>query len=160
MMLFRGVSLAIASTILLGFLNQESRGFSSPVRPLSQRRRPAVSLAVASSQDLSTPTTDTDTETSSTEKTTHNNKDNAANVPYAIARGDGSTGGGGKAMPKATKEEEGLVRPKVGAEMPVGRPDWFRVPAPSQGTKKKKTNKRKEHNGDPIDFLLKKCQAY
>jgi hypothetical protein len=27
-----------------------------------------------------------------------------------------------------------LKRPKVGAEMPHGRPSWFRVPAPSQGT--------------------------
>ena len=51
-------------------------------------------------------------------------------VPYAIARGDGTKGGGGLAMPF---QEDGLRRPKVGAEMPIGRPDWFRVPAPSQG---------------------------
>eukprot|EP00957_Ditylum_brightwellii_P172520 13134532-Ditylum_brightwellii.AAC.1 len=47
-------------------------------------------------------------------------------------------------MPKKRKgneeEEEGdkndnLVRPKVGAEMPKGRPSWFRVPAPSQQEK-------------------------
>jgi hypothetical protein len=55
-------------------------------------------------------------------------------LPYAVARGDGSTGGGGLAMPKVTAEEDqGLRRPKVGAEMPVGRPSWFRVPGPSQG---------------------------
>uniref|UniRef100_A0A7S4VVM7 Lipoyl synthase, mitochondrial n=1 Tax=Ditylum brightwellii TaxID=49249 RepID=A0A7S4VVM7_9STRA len=67
-----------------------------------------------------------------------------ADKPYAIARGDGSTGGGGLPMPKKRKgneeEEEGdkndnLVRPKVGAEMPKGRPSWFRVPAPSQQEK-------------------------
>ncbi len=29
-------------------------------------------------------------------------------------------------------EEDKLVRPKVGAEMPKGRPSWFHVPAPSQ----------------------------
>lgn len=71
-------------------------------------------------------------------------------LPYAIARGDGSTGGGGVQMPKSKKlrrkeeavatqkndqeeieDHEGLVRPKVGAEMPKGRPSWFRVPAPS-----------------------------
>jgi hypothetical protein len=52
-------------------------------------------------------------------------------VPYVVARGDGSTGGGGLPMPK---EEDGLKRPKVGAEMPHGRPSWFKVPAPSQGT--------------------------
>lgn len=56
------------------------------------------------------------------------------NVPYMIARGDGTTGGGGLAMPHVSEEEDdGLRRPKVGAEMPVGRPSWFRVPAPSQG---------------------------
>lgn len=55
-------------------------------------------------------------------------------LPYAVARGDGSTGGGGLAMPKVSEEEDdGLRRPKVGADMPVGRPSWFRVPGPSQG---------------------------
>lgn len=34
-------------------------------------------------------------------------------------------------MPKTSDGE--LKRPKVGAEMPVGRPSWFHVPAPSQG---------------------------
>lgn len=71
----------------------------------------------------------------------------SASVPYVIARGDGSTGGGGLPMPnnqnrrqvQTTQSEEideiddqGLRRPKVGAEMPNGRPSWFRVPAPSQ----------------------------
>lgn len=40
-------------------------------------------------------------------------------VPYVISRGDGSTGGGGLPMPKAEKDD-GLKRPKVGAEMPKG----------------------------------------
>lgn len=71
-------------------------------------------------------------------------------VPYIISRGDGTTGGGGLPMPqsknssdnneilptieKEIKSEDDieLVRPKVGAEMPKGRPSWFRVPAPSQ----------------------------
>lgn len=36
-------------------------------------------------------------------------------------------------MPNMEEEDDdGLVRPKVGAEMPNGRPSWFRVPAPSQ----------------------------
>jgi hypothetical protein len=35
--------------------------------------------------------------------------------------------------PLAAAEEAELRRPKVGAEMPVGRPSWFHVPAPSQG---------------------------
>lgn len=33
------------------------------------------------------------------------------------------------------EDEDGLRRPKVGAEMPNGRPSWFRVPAPSQSEK-------------------------
>lgn len=74
-----------------------------------------------------------------------------AAIPYVVARGDGMTGGGGLPMPKSKSgdkkelsqhndavgdgdddEDDGLVRPKVGAEMPKGRPSWFRVPAPSQ----------------------------
>jgi hypothetical protein len=72
---------------------------------------------------------------------------------YATLRGDGSTGGGGVAMPRSKRphtdvgspmelfdissnseeKQDGLLRrPKVGAEMPKGRPSWFRVPAPSQ----------------------------
>lgn len=64
---------------------------------------------------------------------------------YLEARGDGSSGGGGVPMKKRRPREEeveeervlghddddGLVRPKVGAPMPDGRPSWFRVPAPS-----------------------------
>lgn len=47
-------------------------------------------------------------------------------VPYVVARGDGSTGGGGLPMPqKQTTDEEAeeteeLRRPKVNAEMPQG----------------------------------------
>lgn len=60
-------------------------------------------------------------------------------VPYAVARGDGSSGGGGLPMPRSEQksnddDQDGLVRPKVGAEMPLGRPSWFRVPGPSLAT--------------------------
>ena len=62
---------------------------------------------------------------------------------YEIARGDGSSGGGGVPMKKKTQqqsleeddENDGLVRPKVGAPMPNGRPSWFHVPAPSADEK-------------------------
>eukprot|EP00594_Rhizosolenia_setigera_P008386 CAMPEP_0178959524 /NCGR_PEP_ID=MMETSP0789-20121207/12357_1 /TAXON_ID=3005 /ORGANISM="Rhizosolenia setigera, Strain CCMP 1694" /LENGTH=464 /DNA_ID=CAMNT_0020642573 /DNA_START=24 /DNA_END=1414 /DNA_ORIENTATION=+ len=67
-------------------------------------------------------------------------------TPYVIARGDGSTGGGGLPMPKQMKNkdkpaeaEDELVRPKVGAEMPEGRPSWFHVPAPSIDPKSRYT---------------------
>jgi len=58
---------------------------------------------------------------------------------YIESRGDGSTGGGGVPMkrrrndgqPGTDDDVEGLVMPRRGAEMPKGRPSWFRVPAPS-----------------------------
>jgi hypothetical protein len=34
-------------------------------------------------------------------------------VPYEIARGDGSTGGGGLPMPSSLQNDDALVRPKV-----------------------------------------------
>jgi hypothetical protein len=37
-------------------------------------------------------------------------------------------------MPQSSDDADTLKRPKVGAEMPQGRPSWFRVPAPSSGT--------------------------
>lgn len=84
-------------------------------------------------------------------------------LPYIVMRGDGSTGGGGVPMPAMTtsrremlmnvsrredlgeeEEEDAGVgttttpllvrRPKVGAPMPLGRPSWFHVPAPSTHT--------------------------
>jgi hypothetical protein len=58
---------------------------------------------------------------------------------YVTSRGDGSSGGGGVPMKKKQQldvemdeEDSNLVRPKVGAPMPHGRPSWFHVPAPSQ----------------------------
>jgi N-terminal domain of lipoyl synthase of Radical_SAM family len=79
--------------------------------------------------------------------------------PYVLRRGDGSTGGGGLIMKhsnnnkrKSNKDDDDnddnddtitttttstaslLRRPKVGAPMPIGRPDWFRVPAPPQSS--------------------------
>jgi hypothetical protein len=41
-------------------------------------------------------------------------------LSYVIARGDGSTGGGGLPMPNSEDEDDGLARPKVGAAMPEG----------------------------------------
>jgi lipoic acid synthetase len=73
---------------------------------------------------------------------TDDHVESSVTVPYAVARGDGSTGGGGLPMPlrhAADKDDieeipidPSLKRPKVGAEMPKGRPSWFKVPAPSQ----------------------------
>jgi N-terminal domain of lipoyl synthase of Radical_SAM family len=55
---------------------------------------------------------------------------------YVLQRGDGSTGGGGVPMPNTASSDENADsearRPKVGADMPHGRPTWFKVPAPSQ----------------------------
>lgn len=117
---------------------QISQGFQlSPGTNNALSRECATLLFVASQ----------DTDTKATEK----------KIPYSVSRGDGSTGGGGRPMPNQQKNQnasveqteqtttqsstdetgdvdEELKRPKVGAEMPHGRPSWFRVPAPSQGT--------------------------
>jgi hypothetical protein len=53
------------------------------------------------------------------EKETTAAEEKKGDIPYVIARGDGSTGGGGVAMPHDT-DENGLRRPKVNAEMPQG----------------------------------------
>ena len=90
-----------------------------------------------------------------TESSTQSSSSASESVKYLIARGDGSSGGGGVPMKKAvssrsttnpsqqqpksepqpeSNEEDdmpNLVRPKVGAPMPRGRPSWFHVPAPS-----------------------------
>jgi len=81
------------------------------------------------------------TDESHDNKLTKDDTDHVAR-PYIVSRGDGSTGGGGLPMPNNSKNKiyldeedtssDGLRRPKVGAEMPNGRPSWFRVPAPSQ----------------------------
>jgi hypothetical protein len=74
----------------------------------------------------------------STESSTESSTEEA--VSYVVARGDGSTGGGGLPMPLQLQTPDqddnesspALRRPKVGAAMPDGRPSWFKVPAPSQ----------------------------
>jgi hypothetical protein len=46
-------------------------------------------------------------------------QDKVKKVSYTVARGDGSTGGGGLPMPNSS-DDDGLTRPKVGAAMPEG----------------------------------------
>lgn len=53
-----------------------------------------------------------------------------ADLPYVLKRGDGTIGGGG--LIDKSSDGNTLRRPMVGAEMPQGRPSWFKVPAPSQ----------------------------
>jgi lipoic acid synthetase len=88
-------------------------------------------------------------EKKTTTRTTTSHEQQKEQLPYIVTRGDGSTGGGGIPMKTKTRRddlEQGsrallqldtenednvtLVRPKVGAEMPMGRPNWFHVPAP------------------------------
>jgi len=104
-------------------------GFQQSILP-SRIGRQSSSLAVSQLEN-----------TEATVATDEKPKVDSEKVPYAVARGDGMTGGGGLPMPKkkdadekaneATSDEL-LRRPKVGAEMPKGRPAWFKVPAPSQ----------------------------
>lgn len=129
------VSFAVVSTILLG-LHQESHGFqtisASHTRPAAAR----VTAIHVASQEVSAEA-ETLAAAASIPEESSSSSSSSSSVPYAVARGDGSTGGGGLSMPKATEEEDGLMRPKVGAEMPVGRPSWFRVPGPSQDPESK-----------------------
>ncbi|KAL3942053.1 MAG: hypothetical protein SGBAC_003681 [Bacillariaceae sp.] len=103
------------ATIFFGvFLLDDVAAFVQPTTRSSGIQRPS-SLSVSQQEKV-------------VEKSTK--KEDAS---YIVARGDGSTGGGGLPMPKqlADEDDDGLKRPKVGAEMPNGRPSWFRVPAPS-----------------------------
>ncbi|KAL3925695.1 MAG: hypothetical protein SGILL_000227 [Bacillariaceae sp.] len=108
-------------TLLIAAASIQSGGaFSSSTTRTSHRSR---HFAPTNTQQLLVASQDVQEDVLSTEK------DEA--VSYVVARGDGSTGGGGVAMPNADIDEHGLRRPKVSAEMPEGRPSWFRVPAPS-----------------------------
>jgi len=101
--------------------------YGTPSRTLAGRRLSPLSVSQLENVDA--------TKAAGTEQEAHEEQGDDENRPYVVARGDGSTGGGGLAMPRADPDTEGgLRRPKVGAEMPVGRPSWFHVPAPSQSS--------------------------
>ena len=118
-------------------------------------RRTAARSRLSSTTDRPASVTDTNVNTD-----TDSEADADEKIPYSVARGDGMTGGGGLPMPQSFKNknnskkdllvdlsitvndndvnnddnDDDLRRPKVGAQMPNGRPSWFRVPAPSQST--------------------------
>lgn len=54
---------------------------------------------------------------------------NNADVSYLIARGDGSTGGGGLPMPGKDRDEDsdGLVRPKVNVMLSMDQDKFFMI---------------------------------
>lgn len=92
------------ATIFFGvFLLDDVAAFVQPTTRSSGIQRPS-SLSVSQQEKV-------------VEKSTK--KEDAS---YIVARGDGSTGGGGLPMPKqlADEDDDGLKRPKVGAEMPNG----------------------------------------
>lgn len=112
------------------------------------------STTTSSSSTTTTTNDDNDNDNKKKEVAKNNNVENKKAVPYIIARGDGTTGGGGLPMPDQLRkkkndsltltddddeDDDGLRRPKVGAEMPQGRPSWFRVPAPSQAVESRYT---------------------
>jgi len=90
--------------------------------PITRRQNFAVASFVPADRLSSLPKIPPTSLSSTTEERTAT----LTTTDYVKERGDGSTGGGG-----LLHGEDGLVRPKVGAEMPKGRPSWFRVPAPS-----------------------------
>ena len=122
---FNSITMIFARSAVLIILSQllVSEAFLQQGLPSSQVHC-SISTRSTAESPLFVTSSEVDVEDSSAESSA---------VPYAVARGDGSKGGGGLPMPNASKEQEGLIRPKVGAEMPQGRPSWFRVPGPSQG---------------------------
>jgi len=112
-------AVAISAALLLLLASSTTLAWQSS-SPSSRRTRTATRLNVLSEPDQK------------------QQSSSSSSVPYVVARGDGSTGGGGLPMPHRSSDDDedvddGLTRPKVGAEMPKGRPSWFKVPAPSQG---------------------------
>jgi hypothetical protein len=111
MILAASVRQILALTSLVGLLLPSSIAWVPGTIAVQQQR---TVLCVAS-QDVS-----------SAETTTNDDEpfvvDNS--IPYTVARGDGSTGGGGLPMPKQwvgeVEDIGNLKRPKVGAEMPKG----------------------------------------
>lgn len=98
--------------VALGLCAAVTEAFSAAVVALRQN---SPSVLSATSQDTSEVI---ESSTSSKKVKEEGNSEN--NVPYIEARGDGSTGGGGLPMPNADDGDDGLTRPKVGAEMPEG----------------------------------------
>ena len=107
MALLVATAFLVTTTLSFGLVDQNSH------RTFTTSRTTRLSVA---SQDIQTKTTPV--EKSKDETKAEVDGDDA--VPYAISRGDGSTGGGGLPMPKPDEGEEHLIRPKVGAEMPKG----------------------------------------
>ena len=63
-------------------------------------------------------------------------------------------------MPGVSQEEDdGLRRPKVGAEMPVGRPNWFRVPAPSQAKDSKYSEVKESLSSLSLNTVCEEAQC-
>jgi hypothetical protein len=118
-----------ALLLLLTCLAATTTALTPPARP--------TFLSVTSGQVSTT------TDTSIIESTT--TEQASSSVPYAVARGDGSTGGGGLPMPYDDDEQSpALRRPKVGAAMPHGRPNWFKVPAPPSKDSNSRYNQVKD----------------
>ena len=95
-------------------------------------------------------------------KTTTSNKQEEQ-LSYVVARGDGSTGGGGLPMKKMCyliailrMSHWSDLRSEVGAKMPLGRPNWFHVPVP--GGKESRYAAVKESLSGLCGGTLSKCR--
>jgi hypothetical protein len=113
MILAASVRQILALTSLVGLLLPSSHAWSPGT--IIAARQPRTVLCLASQEVSNAETTTT--------------KDDEPfvvdhSIPYTVARGDGSTGGGGLPMPKQwvgeVEDIGNLKRPKVGAEMPKG----------------------------------------
>ena len=144
-----------SSTILTSIYNTKNNGRYSNRNNNGRCHSDSATKQLFSS--TTTSSSSTRTNNSNEEEGNKNMEQEGEVVPYIIARGDGTTGGGGLPMPDTLRkkknqeiqnindndedddDDDGLRRPKVGAEMPLGRPSWFRVPAPSQAVESRYT---------------------
>ena len=85
-----------------------------PSHPPTQYLHRSMTRRLVASRDVDEPPTQQQQQQQQYEEDS-----TTVSVPYVIARGDGSTGGGGLPMPHQA-DNEALTRPKVGAEMPKG----------------------------------------
>jgi len=136
------VAVVVATTWLASFQGSPFfiNGLQQPILPggISNNKLPSSSSRIGRQSSLAVSQLENIDATSTIEEPLLDDSDVV--LPYILARGDGMTGGGGLPMPKGMKDGDDanenideFRRPKVGAEMPKGRPAWFKVPAPSQG---------------------------
>lgn len=161
----------MTKNLLLPLITATAVVHSFPINHVAQQKQliSRINAPMILSSSALFSTVESTTLTTQQQQKEAKDEDNS-NIAYVVARGDGSSGGGGVPMKKKKEtsvsestpvitrnesvndeeEDDGLVRPKVGAPMPNGRPSWFHVPAPSQD----KTSRYQEVKNSLSDLSL------